>query len=168
LKKLQWHEPAAYRRAIARRETRERPWAATRYAAFVFFVLTGLRAIIGWTRPNPNLLGWPWSLAVAAAAAYFFAFLFPWLITLLPNSIVILSEKGVNNNVIGHGVTVRFWSWDKIEYATETQVELDGHVYRTLVLHDANGRVLETFGLRDKPALDEISQFLNEQGKSLR
>lgn len=161
---LQWHEPAAYRRAVARRQQRENPWKAVGFAGAAFLVVIALRALAA---PNPNQIGWPATVVLAATLALFLAFGFPRLILLFPNSIVILSRKGINNNVVGNGASIRFWSWDKISSCRVSTASHEGREFRTLTIYGPDGREAATFGLRDAPTIDAIRRLLERHGKSL-
>lgn len=164
---LRWHEPASYRRAVARRHGRAALWESCKFALVVFSLMVGIRALDGLGRANPNLIGWTGMLVLAASTALLVAFGLPAFLRLLPNSIVILSEKGINNNIIGLGASIRFWPWGEISSCGVSTVTLDGKQYRTLVAYGADGRELASFGLSDSLTLEEIQQLLKRYGKRL-
>jgi hypothetical protein len=144
---------------------RENPWESLRFAGAVFLALILLRYLGG--RTNPNLPGLPQTLLISLAAAFVIAYAFPWFLLLLPNSIVILSEKGVNNNIIGRGAAIRFWPWSQIAYCTLSSMGTGRKVFRILTLHSDDGNLLERFGIPNNPPDDEIRSLLKRYGKTL-
>lgn len=165
MERLQWNEPASYRRAVARQRERQIPWESIKGAAFLFFVCIAARGSAEMGRPNPNLVGWGTTLVLAATVALLVAFGLPRLLLLLPNSIVILSDKGINNNIIGHGASLRFWPWSEISSCEISTVTLAGRQYRTLTAHDTNGREIASFGLKARPTTEELKQLLTRYEK---
>jgi len=167
-KEIQWHEPAAYRRAMARQLQRKNPWEALKVTGFVFAGMMGLYAYVRFVPPpNPNRPGWLVATGIAVLTGVFAGYMFPWLLLLFPNSIVILSSKGINNNIVGHGVKIRFWAWDRV---AACQIRIDTHEgqpFRTITLLNDADQELATFGLREKPTVDEIRDVLATYGKSL-
>ena len=144
---------------------RENPWESLRFAGGVFLLLIALRFLGG--RGNPNLPGLPQTVLISLAAAFVIAYVFPWFLLLMPNSMVILSEKGVNNNIIGRGATIRFWPWTQIAYCALAEVVIRGREFRTLSLHAEDGSLLEQFGIPDNPQDHEIRSLLERHGKTL-
>lgn len=165
---LQWHEPSAYRCALARQNKRERFWGSLKFVAFIFIVMIGVRAMGESGSSHPRLPGWLPTLLIASGVAVLLAFVLPWLLLRLPSSIIILSEKGVNNNLIGPGVKIYFWTWAEITSCSVSAVTIGERSFRTFGLHGANGQVLATFGVGDKPTAEEIEQYLNFYGPPLR
>jgi hypothetical protein len=165
---LKWHEPRAYRRALFRESERRNPWDASKFAAGAFALILGLRVMAGLGRANPNLPGWLPTVGIALAVAVFAAFVLPWLISLVSISLVILSEKGINNNIIGRGATIYFWPWDRVACCSTSVTSVGGRSYRTFSLHDDQGDVLATFGLPETPTAEEIRDYLQRHGKELR
>src|SRR5690242_13359631 len=77
--------------------------------------LEGSSRIKAGSGPHPP--GWELTVAIAAGVAFFAAYGLPALMSLMPGSIVILSDKGVNNNVhTGRGWSIRFWPWEDIDH----------------------------------------------------
>ncbi len=167
MKRLQWHEPVAYRRAVVRQNERTNCWESIKYLVVVFAGIIGFRAYLGWSQPNGNQPAWGVVIAIAAVASIAIYFV-PRLFALLPNSIIILSDQGVNNNLVGPGVEVRFVPWAQIGHAVATTVSLEGRTYPALQLRAPDGRLLGTFGLRETPTVEEIRQFFRQHGKELR
>jgi len=155
-KRLQWNEPAAYRRQIFREHEHRKPFEAYKFAAIVFGIMLILRGVAGIGNANPNLPGWLPMLGLSLLVAIVVAFVLPLVLSWVSVSIVILSEKGVNNNIVGHGATIYFWPWDRVEYCTTAIDRVGNHSYPTLSLHSADDEVLATFGLREKPTVDEL------------
>ncbi len=89
------------------------------------------------------------------------------MILRLPNSIVIVSPKGINNNVVGKGVSIAFWPWKDISYFSSTLEIDDERPIETLSLHSLDGQVLATFGLSRKITLNEIEAYVQHQRKTL-
>ena len=115
----------------------------------------------------PNRPGWPFSIALAVVLGVIVGYWFPWFMSLLPGSIVILSKKGVNNNVIrGEAVAVKFLPWDKIDHARFWKQSVRGREFTVLSLHDSDGKELATFALGERPGVAEIEAYFQEQGKT--
>ncbi|HLJ55237.1 MAG TPA: hypothetical protein VKT77_09365 [Chthonomonadaceae bacterium] len=166
MKPLQWHEPAAYRRAKHYALERSNPWRSAGFAGVAFLVMLALRAMAQ-HGPDAHPPPWPQSVAVAAVLALVVAYALPALALLLPGSIVILSEKGVNNNVMaGRGWSIRFWAWDKIARAAIEPDTAGGRTYRTLALYDAGGGRLAALAIPDRLDAAEIDAFLSRYGNA--
>ena len=111
---------------------------------------------------------WPTSIAVAAGVAIFAAYGLPALMSLLPGSIVILSEKGINNNVnTGRGWSIRFWPWSQIAYLSTTSDTAGGRPYKVVSLHDTAGAILVTLAMSERLTVEEIEKYLSVHGKRL-
>jgi uncharacterized RDD family membrane protein YckC len=106
-------------------------------------------------------------LALASVFALTLAFGLPRLLLLLPNSFVILSKEGINNNIVGVGATVRYWPWAEISSCRVSTTTLDGKKFLTLRLIDREGHDLASFGMRDRTLVDEIEGLLTRYGKRL-
>ena len=145
---------------------RENPWESTKFAGVAFVVILALCYMM--ESGKANLPSWPKTVAIASLFAVFTAYVLPWLILRLPNSIVILSAKGVNNNVIGRGSRITFWPWSDIVFFSTSVETCDDRPVETITLHGQDGQSLANFGLSGKPTLDEVSQFLQGFGKPLR
>lgn len=128
--------------------------------------MLALRAFIGFARPNPNLLGWGPITLLAILVGFVVAYALPFALGYLAVSLVILSGKGVNNNIVGHGATIYFWPWDKIGYCSFGQKTTGGRSFACLFLHDHHGEVMAALALADKPPQEEIQSWLHELGKA--
>ena len=168
MKDLQWHEPAAYRRAIFYENEKQDPLSSLKFAGAAFGFMLGLRFLAG-TGPDAHPPPWwPHSVGVALAVAIFAAYGLPGLMSLLPGSIVILSDKGVNSNKIaGRGWIIRFWPWDEIAYGSLTTDTAGGKVYQVLCLHGADNHVLATLALSPRATMHQIQPYFSANGKSL-
>jgi hypothetical protein len=161
---LQWHEPSAFRRAEYRDRQKQKPWEAPKTAAICFGVILGLRGLAG-MRPNPNMLSWGWIALLAAGVGLGIAYLLPFALGYLARSVVILSEKGVNNNIVGHGATIYFWSWDEIAYCTLGEPARGGRSYPCLLLHDHQRTLMACLALAEKPSPDDVRAWLQSNDK---
>jgi hypothetical protein len=166
--KLKWHEPNQYRRAQLKEYESNNPWNAIKFFATAFLIILGLRFLAGLGAPNPNLPSWEATLGIAFISALVLAFIFPILISRIAISIVILSEKGVNNNIIGHGASLYYWPWEQVAYCSMGTIELHDKSYRTLSLHDESDSILATFGIPEKPTEVEIQECLRLYGKHMK
>ena len=151
MKDLLWHEPAKYRRAKYNQMEKANPLKSLQFAGLAFVIIMALRGLAGMSpRPDRHPPDWGISAAIALGVAVFAAYLLPRFVGLFANSIVILSDKGVNNNSVHGGATVRFWPWDKIAFCYAWTEQLNGEAYRVLSFCDRNSVVLTTLCL-DKP-----------------
>lgn len=163
---LQWHEPRAFRRAEFRERQKQNPWEAPKTVVICFAVLFALGAFAKLGKPdNPNMLSWPWLAILSAGVGIGIAYLLPLLLGFTALSLVILSEKGINNNIVGHGATIYFWSWDEVAYCSIGEKVTGGKAYPCLVLHDSRGQLMENLALAAKPTEDEIRAWLQQRGK---
>lgn len=161
MKQLLWHEPAKYRRAKYNQLEALDPMRSVKFALFAFFFILGCRWLGGLNpAPDAHPPGWIVSTGMAFAIALFTAYVLPRLIGLFANSIVILSEKGVNNNTVGHGVRVRFWSWSEIAFCHAWTETLNNDQYPVLSFCDNGGIVLATLARSEKVSLSEIERAL--------
>lgn len=161
---LQWHEPRAFRRAEYRDRQKKNPWESPRTAALCFGVILALRGLAG-MRPNPNQISWGLTVLLAAVVGLAVAYLLPFALGYLSVSVVILSEKGVNNNIVGHGATMYFWSWDEIARCTLGEAVRGGKSYPCLLLHDHEENLMACLALAEKPTPQEIRAWLQHYGK---
>lgn len=167
MKEMQWHEPAAYRRAIYYENERNSPLSSLKFAGTAFLAVLGFRLLAG-LGPDSHAPPWPPSFAVAAGVALTAAYGLPALMSLMPGSIVILSDKGVNNNVhTGRGWSIRFWSWDEIESYSLTIDTAGGKSYDVFHLHDGRGEVLVTLALKNQGSMSEVQGYFAAHGKRL-
>lgn len=168
---LQWTEPPAYRRAVAWAADRKHAWKALYPVTAIFVGILAVRGLVEffhWTGGNyPNRPGWLPSAGIALAGAIAFGLVLPRLLLYLPNSNVILSEKGINNNVVGRGTRVTFWSWDKIGYGRVEFVDANGMEYPVLTVYAVDHAIVATLGLRAQPTPSEIAAFFRRHGKEL-
>ena len=169
MQQLLWHEPAKYRRAKYRQHEKANPLESVKFGAFAFAVILALRALAGLhPASDKHPPEWPATAVGALAFALIAAYGMPRIIGLFANSIVIISDKGVNNNTVGRGVTVRFWAWDKIDYCYAWTETLYGAAYPVISFCDAAGIVLATLCLNDKVSLQQIEAALQARNVSLR
>ena len=162
MNQLLWHEPARYCRAKYNRMEALAPLRSVKFALFAFLVILGCRWL-GGLHPAPDMHppGWSISTAMAFGIALFVAYVLPHFIGLFANSIVILSEKGVNNNTVAHGVRVRFWSWSEIAFCYVWTEALDNERYPVLSFCDNRSIVLTTLARSEKIPLSEIERVLH-------
>jgi hypothetical protein len=167
MQKLQWTEPPAFRRAIDQREAANRPWQPHLRAAGVFVAFLALRGFVQLTRPQANSISWPLSIGLAVVLAVFAAYLLPWVIARLPNSTVIISEKGINRNTIGTSAKIRFWSWQRIGRGVIATESVAGNTYRVLRISGVDGNEIGVFGLREQPTTDAVRNAFAENAKPI-
>jgi len=169
MRELQWHEPAAYRRAIYYENERKDPLISLKFAGIVFVVMLGLRYFVG-LRPDPDAHppGWGVTAAIAAGVAVFTAYGLPAMMSLMPGSIVILSDKGVNNNVhTGRGWSIRFWPWEEIDHLSAHMDTAGGKAYQVIALHGSDDAALVTLALGTKTTLQDVEEYALRRGKQL-
>lgn len=165
MKAFQWHEPASYRRAIYYENERSDPGDSAKFAGSSFLIVLGLRFLAG-LGSNAHPPAWPVSIGVAALIALFTAYGLPTLMSLLPGSIVIISDKGINNNkMTGRGWQIRFWPWEQIAYCTVSMDSVGGKTYEVISLCAEDGHVLVTLAFTDRSASEQLNDFLRANGK---
>ena len=159
---LLWHEPREYRRAKYNQLEKHNPWQSVRFACFTFLAILGFRFLAG-LRPERGAHPPEWllSIAMAFSIAIFIAYILPRMVGVMANSIVILSEKGVNNNSVWGGVTIRFWQWSRVAFCYIWTEHVNNKPYPVLSFCDPQGIVLTTLCCSDKVPLPEVEQFLN-------
>ena len=168
MKDLRWHEPAAYRRALANQQGHTNRLGSIKFAAWVVLISLGARGLGGLENRNPNLPGWTSTIVGVAITAVLLAFFMHLVTQFLPSSSVVLSPNGVNNNIIGHGATMYFWPWNDISYCSAAVETFADKRFTTFSVHGVNGQTLATFGLGHKPSIAEITQLLHLHGKTLK
>ncbi len=162
MKPLLWHEPAKYRRAKFRQRERGNPMESVKLAVFTFLFILGLRGLAGiHPAPDAHPPDWTATADVAFGMAIFVPYILPRFIGLFAISIVTLSEKGVNNNIISFGVTLRFWPWQNIAFGYLWTEELYGNAYRVLSFCDSESIVLTTVCLSAATTENDIQRVLN-------
>lgn len=120
-----------------------------------------LRAYAGWSDPNPNQPDWYVTTALATFTAFLLVYLLPTVQDFLPNSLVILSEKGINNNIVKGGVHISFIPWDRIGKAVIDPVELDGSVYLAISIYSPSDNHIVTYGVGKKTPIGEIREYFH-------
>jgi hypothetical protein len=161
-----WHEPRAYLRAVYYDNERVRPLDSARLAAAVFAFMLGMRFVVGLRQePDARLLGWPAMVWLAAGVALFVAYGLLAIISMVAPSIVIFSDKGVNNNrFLGVGWRIRFWAWDRIGMIGVGTEALADQLFRVVVLLDHDGGFLARLALADNVTPGDLDRFAAEHG----
>ena len=132
MKAFQWNELASYPRAIYYEKERSDPEDSAKLAGSSFPIVLELRFLAG-LRSNAHPPAWPISTGVVALMALFAAYGLLTLMSLLPGSIVIISDKGISNNkMTERGWQIRFWPWDQIAYCTVSMDSVGGKTYEVL------------------------------------
>ena len=163
---LQWQEPKAFRRAEYRARQKQNPWESPKTAVICFAVIFALGAFAKLGKPdNPNMLTWPWLALLSAAVGIGIAYLLPLMLGYISVSLVILSEKGINNNIVGRGATIYFWSWDEVAYCSFGEKVTGGKSFPCLLLYADDGQVLVELALAVKPSAEEVRAWLEKRGK---
>jgi hypothetical protein len=159
--KLAWVEPKSYWEK--KLGSNGQPWIKTfLYGLALFTFAAGARYLSSRQTDHQNTpINWPIFLGGAFAASQLIAFLWPRLIRLLSASHVIISEKGINNNLqFGTRFDFRFWSWEKLGSVGASVLEGQD----ILVLRAPDGSEIERLGLRSKPNRDQIKQAVEHFG----
>ena len=166
---LLWHEPAKYRRIKFRQAEKANPLESIKLTLFSSIVLLGLRWLVGF-RPaeGARLPEWPAVFGASIGLGIFVAYGMPRLEGLFANSIVILSEKGVNNNSVWGGATIRFWAWEKIAFCYHWREELNGEAYPVLSFCDSDSIVLSTLCMSRSVPIEEVAALLELYGVPLQ
>ena len=162
---LLWHEPAGYRRAKYTQMEALDPLRSVKFALLAFVCILGCRWL-GGLHPAPDMHppGWSLSTAMAFGIALFLAYVLPRFIGLFANSIVILSEKGVNNNTVAYGAHIRFWPWSEIAFCYVWTEALNNDRYPVLSFCDGRSIVLTTLARSEKVPISEIERVLRAYG----
>jgi len=149
--RLQWDEPRGYRRAQNRMVGRGDRLKTLGYAGFCFVMLLALRGLAGiHPAPDAHPPGWGITLLVAVVGAFMIAFVVPAIMNYAATAVVILSEKGINHNVVwGRGLRVGFWAWDTLGECKIGHDTAEGRTYRVLHIIDQNGDEVKTIAIPD-------------------
>ncbi|MCX6359536.1 MAG: hypothetical protein NT029_07015 [Armatimonadetes bacterium] len=161
-----WHEPKAYRRAVYYANERARPADSARFAAGAFAIMLGLRFIAG-LRPSPDAhpLAWGPMAGLAAGVALFAAYGLPAILSFVAPSIVIVSDKGINNNrFFGVGWRIQFWDWNRIGLLATGTEALGDRTYRVVSLFDCDGAFLATLALAGDITPGDLARFAAAHG----
>jgi hypothetical protein len=168
--KIQWEEPAAFIRAVARSKgatlSRWQQVAIGVGAAIVVFLLTlGFEWFFFWLHKKD--LGVPaYFYVVAPVISGIVAGFFPTMLGVIPATII-LTDKGIHRNKpIGQHMDLRFWPWESVTGMAIENVEYAGEVHRVLVVkfRDQFEEVLLGLG---KASVDEIRAAARQVGKDL-
>ena len=167
MKDYLWHEPASYRRAIYYENERNDPLPSLKFAGAVFAIMLGLRLLVGLNpQPDAHPPGWLATAGIAALTAVFAAYGLPAFMSLFPGSIVIFSDKGINNNkIIGTGWRIRFWPWEQIASCATGTEFVGGRTYDVINVISTDNETLVTLAYTDHNAPGQINEFLRAQGK---
>ena len=162
---LLWHEPAQYCRAKYNQMEALDPLRSVKFALFAFVFILGCRWLGGLhPAPDAHPPGWSITTAMAFGIALFVAYVLPRIVGLFATSIVILSEKGVNNNTVGPVVRIRFWPWSEIAFCYVWTEALNDDRYPVLSFCDSRSIVLTTLARSEKVPLSEIERALHAYG----
>lgn len=163
---IQWHEPRPFRRARFYQSEKANPLAAIKTAGISFLVLLGLRLLveIGPKREGQNPPGWMAIVGMAIPVSLFIAYGLPFCLSFISISRVVLSEKGINNNIIGVGATILYWPWEAISTFELKPALLGQTEYQTLCLLDAAGNQLAEFCLVGPQQIEGITEWAEAKG----
>jgi hypothetical protein len=168
--KVQWDEPAAFRRAYLQSTgsfptRRGRVWAAVVTAAVVDGLIVGFQGFFYLLHKKD--LGVPlYTYFVAPALAGLFVYFLPAMV-IAARCTIVLTEKGIHRNkALGSELQTQCWPWDSISELTIEEVQLGESVHRVLAVRSSleQGDVL--LGLGDTP-LDRIENAVSRMGKTL-
>ena len=161
-----WHEPKAYRRAIFYENERARPLDSAKFAAGVFAIMLGLRFIAGLRQdPAAHPVAWNTMVWLAAGVALFVAYGLPAIVSMVAPSIVIVSDKGVNNNrFFGRGWRIQFWEWDRIGLLVIGSEAFGDRTFRVVTLYDCDGAFLARVALADGVTPGDLERFAAKHG----
>lgn len=166
---LVWDEPRRYRRAVDFAGFRSDHRESLKFAGSAFLILSGLRWLAGFRpRPDYNPPAWPIFLPIAAIIALAIAFVLPPLMMLLGSAVVVISDVGINHNVMwGRGWRHNFHPWDEIGRCELGQKAVDGQTYTTLTVLDREGRELRTVAVSPKVSRAELEREFSRRGRRL-
>ena len=163
---MQWTEPKQYWRSKLQQNFPREHGKQVLYGLGVFVSLAGIRYL---SSLMPDQQGKPFSwgstFLIAFIGALVIAFGYPELSRFLSASHVIISKKGVNNNLqLGGSVRVHFYDWNEISAVVAGQ-DQGQSVIRLL---DADDQVLTTLALSDKVTLNQVQSAVQSSGGNWR
>ena len=160
---VRWKEPAAFKRALARRSgARVSPWPQALFALGVG--AAGLAACV--THDNPVNGSWPLTVAATAGVGVLIAFGLPLLASLDPN-LVAVTGRGVGWRVHkGGAVSVECWAWDGIARCELADVELEGRAWRVFVIRSPDGAEAY-FALGPRVSEAALAEAVRANGREL-
>ena len=141
MKPLSWTEPRPYRRRVNLESHKLAGRENFEFAVVSFAVLLAIRWTAG-LHPSPDQHPPDWQIVIPAVAvvSLMIAFLLPIIMLWIATAIVVVSDLGINHNVMwGRGWRHNFWSWDEVE-STEIGTEMrSGQSFRVLGIQLVNG-----------------------------
>lgn len=154
---LAWDEPRNFRRNQNAREQRVFSVESAKTMAVIAGCLIGLRVLVGLNpRPSGVSLSWPNAILLALVVGFVGAIVAPWLIARIGMARVILSEKGINHNVMrGIGWQINFYPWSSVSGVQMS--EEDGQSVLRVALKSGSHLVV---ALPEQPSGVEISAFV--------
>ena len=163
---IQWTEPTAFRKAVNKAAEHRKPLDSLKIASGIFVVVLGLRWMYSLHHTSSsNPPQWGAMVIFSLIIALFVAYGLPALFSVMSTSIVILSEKGINNNRMAYGRWVfHFWEWEQISRAALVSEEIGSGNHRVLKLIDNNGQLLATLALSPQINETEVVEYLSTQG----
>lgn len=163
---LKWHEPRDFRRARFYQSEKANPLAALKTVGISFLVLMGVRLLVefGPRREGQTPPGWIPVVCMAIPVSIFIAYGLPFVLSFLCFSLVYLSEKGINNNIIGVGGTLYFWPWEAVGTFELNRVTLKGKEYQSLDVLDGSGNLLAELCLADPKLEHGIREWAEAKG----
>ena len=142
---LTWVEPPAYFRS--KRSKRPPLKDQLLLAVGVFAFGAGVRYLSSLQPAQRNQpVHWPSFLGLCLIISLFIAFGWPWIAGALSASHIVVSDKGINNNLqVGTSVRVKHWPWSEIG---SVGTELD-QGRRIMVIKGTRGQILERLAIKD-------------------
>lgn len=157
---LAWDEPRVYRRNQNSREMRVFSVETLKTIGVVAGCLIGLRFLVGLNpRPSGVHLSWPNTVILAIVVGVIASVIAPWLIARIGMARVLLSEKGINHNVMrGVGWQINFYPWASV---SEARIGHDGGqpVLRVTL---KSGSTL-VVALANQPSTSEVQAYIARQ-----
>lgn len=166
MSKLLWDEPRGYRRAVNREQFSADYKQSLGYATFCFIAFCGLRLVAG-INPGPDQHPPAWNVFLPASAVLgvLIAFGLPRVFMLLATATVVISDLGINHNVMwGRGWRINHWKWAQISSCEFRKCTKAEQTYRTLQINDTSRRILETVAISPKADEDNIREILIANG----
>ncbi len=132
------------------------------YGLLIFACFVGFKFIGTFVPGNRGqVVNWAVFVPLAFVGAMALAFVWPFVARLASASHVVISEKGINNNIqAGSGVHVRHWPWSELGPLNSGTDE--GR--QVLIVSDPQGREINRFALSDKVSLAEVRRTVEQSG----
>lgn len=158
--KLQWREPLAYYRALAREEgIKKNPFIP------VLIVLAFVAFAVGWAlyhgRPLEN--SWALTIGLSSGTGFLMAYVLPFILSFASDTITLTDDGIERKGIKGTEISWEKLRWEDVSAARLEWVEVEGQQFQLLIL-EVGGKELAGAPLPDTLSVKRLRAIFANHG----